>query len=232
MASARNLKWLAAVVIAHPIVPATSEPLFPIMSGFAWLHHGCAMLNRFLYHGTSYQKPGWTRYINRLLYKRQCFCSQKPRCQRPSEGHAWERCGTSRAPGASEKAKRRRFQELNQLNVDMHEGYPLQQSFCGGCWGHTFLVFDWMKFHPSLPTIFLCPFQDSIPFSFMFRFGLIPGSWMTSLTWNEIPVAWFLSDITFLGVGYAEPWIRVPLTCSINIAFGGLTTTIYFVFYT
>ena len=82
--------------------------------------------------------------------------------------------------------------------------------FCGGCWGHTFLVFDWMKFHPSLPTIFLCPFQDSIPFSFMFCLSLIPGSWMTSLTLNEIPVAWFLSDITFLGVGYAEPWIRVP----------------------
>lgn len=162
------------------------------------------------------RNPGEPGIFNRLLYKRQCFCSQKPRCQRPSEGRAWERCGTSRAPGASgkackntseksEKAKRRRFQELNQLNVEMHEGYPLQQSFCGGCWGHTFLVFDWMTFHPSLPTIFLFPFQDSIPFSFMFRFGLIPRSWMTSLTLNEIPVAWFLSDITFLASGMLNP---------------------------
>ena len=43
MASATNLKWLAAVVIAHPIVPVTSEPHFPIMSGFCmvspWLCH-------------------------------------------------------------------------------------------------------------------------------------------------------------------------------------------------
>ena len=45
---ARNPKWLAGVVIAHPIVPVTCERLFPIMPGF---YHGYATTNGLLYHG-------------------------------------------------------------------------------------------------------------------------------------------------------------------------------------
>ena len=143
-----------------------------------WVLHGftmavpCLTGSYIMAHHT--RNPGEPGIFNRLLYKRQCFCSQKPRCQRPSEGRAWERCGTSRAPGASgkackntseksEKAKRRRFQELNQLNVEMHEGYPLQQSFCGVVGGiHFWYLIGW-HFTRPFPQYFFSLFKIQSP---------------------------------------------------------------------
>ena len=135
-------------------------------------------------------------------------------------------------PKSPEKAKRRRFQELNQLTVEMHEGYPLQQSFCGGCWG-AYIFGIWSDEISPVPS-----HNISFPFSRFNPLLIHVSFWSYSWILNDEPnikrnTRRMISvGYNLFGVGYAEPWIRVPLTCSINIAFGGMTTTINFVFYT